>query len=324
MKNYVDWQISLSSKITRINERLLESITTSEPFLYEMAKYTIEAGGKRFRPLLTILVYGIVSEHTYDNILDLAAGYELIHTASLIHDDIIDNSPIRRNRPTLNKKYGMENAIVVGDFLFARAYELGSRYGPVVSRIMADGSSKLAEGQTLEFLNRGNPDIDEETYLKIISGKTAHFFEACARGASVAGDASPEIVEALSQFAFNLGMAFQITDDILDFISSENSVGKPVLHDMRESTITLPVIRAVKASGEARDIVADILKGNDTEIENLKQHLIRTGSLDYSFKVASNYIQLAVKYLQKAKRSPDMEALMDLAMLVIDRISSLK
>lgn len=324
MKSYFDWQVSLQARIGEINQRLLDSIQTEQRELYEMSKYTIEAGGKRFRPLLTILVYGIVTDEPYSKILDLAAGYELIHTASLIHDDIIDQATLRRGRKTLNSSYGMENAIVVGDYLFAKAYELGSRYGPVVSKIMADGSSRLAEGQTLEFVNRGNLKISEETYLKIIAGKTAHFFEACARGASVAAAGSSEIIELLSQFAFNLGMAFQITDDILDFVSSEETEGKPVLHDMRESTITLPVINAMKVSEEARKKAERIILDETSSIDELKELLVDTGSIEYSFNLANDYIQKAISSLQSTGRSPNLNTLMDLAMIVIDRISSIK
>lgn len=323
MKSYFDWQSSLQTKIGEINERLLDSIMTNQKELYDMAKYTIEAGGKRFRPLLTILVYGIVSDEPYSNILDLAAGYELIHTASLIHDDIIDRAELRRGRKTINSSYGMENAIVVGDYLFAKAYELGSRYGPEVSKIMADGSSRLAEGQTLEFVNRGNLNITEQTYLEIIAGKTAHFFEACAMGASVAALGTYDIVEHLSQFAFNLGMAFQVTDDVLDFISSEETEGKPVFHDIRESTITLPVIHAMSVSDEAASKIKKILMGGSDPRIELKELLVETGSIDYSFNVANEYIQNAVASLQKTGRSPNLNTLMDLAMIVIDRISSI-
>ncbi len=324
MKSYFDWQSSLQTKIGEINDRLLDSIHTEQKELFEMSRYTIEAGGKRFRPLLTILVYGIATDEPYSNILDLAAGYELIHTASLIHDDIIDRATLRRGRKTVNSGYGMENAIVVGDYLFAKAYELGSRYGPVVSKIMADGSSRLAEGQTLEFVNRGNLKLSEETYFKIIAGKTAHFFEACARGAAVAARGTENIVDDLSEFAFNLGMAFQVTDDILDFVSNEEAEGKPVLHDMREGTLTLPVIHSMQVSEEARNRVERIILDESSSLEELKKLLVETGSIEYSFNIANTYIQKAISSLQSTGRSPNLNTLMDLAMIVIDRISAIR
>ncbi|MCL4334610.1 MAG: polyprenyl synthetase family protein [Candidatus Thermoplasmatota archaeon] len=322
MKSFYDWQSNLQAKIYQINERLVQSIYTSQSDLYDMARYTIDSGGKRFRPLLTILVYSMISDKPYEDILDLAAGYELIHTASLIHDDIIDRSDMRRGRPTLNKRFGVENAIVVGDYLFAKAYELGSRYGPVVSKIMADGSSRLAEGQTLEFLNRGNLYLSENTYLEIIAGKTAHFFEACARGSSVAAGGSAEITDYVSLFAFNLGMAFQITDDILDFISTEDREGKPTFQDIRENVMTLPLIRSISKDGNSGKIL-DLLK-NGGSVSDLKEVLLKDGSIEYSFDTASRYIKNAISYLRKTEKSPNIDTLMDLAMIVIDRISSLK
>ncbi|MCL5782437.1 MAG: polyprenyl synthetase family protein, partial [Candidatus Thermoplasmatota archaeon] len=150
MRDFLEWQSGLHGKVDEVNQRLMEAVHTDQEDLYRMSLYTIEAGGKRFRPLLTILAYEISCDQPYNKILDLAAGYELIHTASLIHDDIIDNASVRRGRPTVNSVDGLANAIVVGDYLFAKAYELGSRYGATVSKIMADASSRLAEGQTLE------------------------------------------------------------------------------------------------------------------------------------------------------------------------------
>ncbi len=132
--DFLEWQKNLSTKIEKINARLLETVYCEQEELYSWARYTIEAGGKRFRPLLTILAYEIGCDRPYESILDLAAGYELIHTASLIHDDIIDNASFRRGLPTLNVKIGVNNAIVVADYLFAKAYELGSRYGPLCRR----------------------------------------------------------------------------------------------------------------------------------------------------------------------------------------------
>lgn len=322
MKSFYDWQSNLQAKILQINDRLVKSVYTTQADLYEMARYTIDSGGKRFRPLLTILVFSMISDKPYEDILDLAAGYELIHTASLIHDDIIDGAEIRRGRLTLNKRYGLQNAIVVGDYLFAKAYELGSRYGPAVSKIMADGSSRLAEGQTIEYMNRGNLYLSEKTYLDIIAGKTAHFFEACARGSSVAAGGSPEITDFVSLFAFNLGMAFQITDDILDFISTEDREGKPTFNDIKENIMTLPLIRSISLGGTESRVI-NILK-NGGPVSEMKEVLLKDGSIEYSFDVASKYIQTAISYLRKTEKSPNIDTLMDLAMIVIDRISSLK
>ncbi len=322
MKSFLEWESALHRKVEEVNERLYSIIRSSEPDLDRMSRYTIEAGGKRFRPLLTILAYQSSTDESYEKILDLAAGYELIHTASLIHDDIIDDSSMRRGRETLNYKDGINNAIVVGDYLFAKAYELGSRYGPKVSKIMADASSRLAEGQILEAMNLKNLNITEETYYKIIENKTAHFFEACALGATVAAGAEEDVVESLSKFAFNLGMAFQVTDDILDITGDDKYTGKPTFVDIKHDALTLPIIYALKNSREDdRNTILNMLN-NKEEIDKkrLKEIFLRSGSIDYSFSIAKKFIETAMGYLKNAKKSPDIDLLMELALIVIERI----
>ena len=325
MKNFSEWQYGLRDKINEVNSRLLESIKTDQTYLFDMAKYTIDAGGKRFRPLLTILSYEISCDESYEKILDLAAGYELIHTASLIHDDIIDKSKYRRSRETLYSRDGIDNAIVVGDYLFAKAYELGSRYGKEVSRVMADGSSHLAEGQIIEALNIGNLELDIETYNNIIKNKTAYFFSACAEGATIAAGGNRVVRNKLTDFAFNMGMAFQITDDILDIVGNEKEMGKPTMVDLNHDVITLPIIHALSHSNSSdRDILVNILTGKyhaEDYKEKFRDVLFKTGSLDYAFKIAKGYILKSVENLNGIGRSDDLGLLMDLALIVVDRIN---
>ncbi|OWP55928.1 MAG: octaprenyl-diphosphate synthase [Thermoplasmatales archaeon B_DKE] len=328
MKDFYEWQSGLSGKIEEVNDTLLKNIYTEQDELYEMSRYTIDAGGKRFRPLLTILSFEISSREPYQKILELSAGYELIHTASLIHDDIIDGSSLRRGRSTVNAKYGINNAIVVGDYLFAKAYELGSRYGPAVSKIMADAASLLAEGQILEAVNLANLSMDEYTYYEIIKKKTAMFFSACALGATHVAGADPVTQKNLTDFAYNLGMAFQITDDIIDVVGNEQKMGKPSFVDLEHNAITIPVIVALKQSSESdksklRQILTEgTAKEEDKDL--MKDILVRSGSIDYSFSVAKRYTENALKSLQMTDRSADLDLLVDLATIVIDRISQLE
>ena len=325
MKIFYEWQSGLVNKINDINERLLKTIETEQKYLYSMSRYTIEAGGKRFRPLLTVLSYEISTDKPYENIIDLAAGYELIHTASLIHDDIIDNSSYRRGRKTLSEKEGINNAIVVGDYLFAKAYELGSRYGKEVSKIMADASSRLAEGQILEAENIGNLKMDIHTYTEIIKNKTAHFFAACSEGATIAANADVQVSHNLREFSFNMGMAFQITDDILDIVGNEKAMGKPTMVDLNHDIVTLPIIYALKNANERdRNKIINILTGKSREPDFkdvFKEILFETGALDYSFKIAKEYIMKSVTNLNNIGKSDNVNLLMDLALIVIDRIN---
>ncbi|HKJ96952.1 MAG TPA: polyprenyl synthetase family protein [Thermoplasmataceae archaeon] len=322
MKSFFEWEMGLHGKVEEVNETLLRNIYTAQDELYRMSKYVIEAGGKRFRPLLTILAYEISTSEPYSNILDLAAGYELIHTASLIHDDIIDNATVRRGLPTLNHVDGESNAIVVGDYLFAKAYELGSRYGPTVSKIMADASSNLAEGQILEATNLGNLDLQEDIYLEIISNKTAKFFGACAEGATTAAKAPYEVRINLTNFAYNLGMAFQVTDDIMDIVGDQEKMGKPVLADIGHEAITLPAIYALKhGDRDAKETLRAALTGDNTiSGDKIKTVFMETGSIDYSFRKAKSFTEKALESLGKTKKSADLDLLMELALIVIDRI----
>jgi geranylgeranyl pyrophosphate synthase len=327
MKDFFEWQSGLSSKIEEVNQTLLKNIYTDQDELYEMSRYSVDAGGKRFRPLLTILSFEISSREPYQKILDLSAGYELIHTASLIHDDIIDGSSVRRGRPSVNAKYGINNAIVVGDYLFAKAYELGSRYGPAVSKIMADAASLLAEGQILEAVNLGNLSMNEDTYYDIIKKKTAMFFSACALGATYVAGSDLITRKNLTDFAYNLGMAFQITDDIIDVVGNEKKMGKPIFVDLDHNAVTIPMIIALRSSdrndaARLREILSS--GSSDEQSKNdLKDILVRSGSIDYSFSVAKKYTESALRSLQMTDRSADLDLLVDLATIVINRIDEL-
>ncbi|MCL4332244.1 MAG: polyprenyl synthetase family protein [Candidatus Thermoplasmatota archaeon] len=325
MNSLQEWEKSLHGKIDSINRSLLEAVDCEEENLREMARYTIEAGGKRLRPILTILSHSIVSEEPYEKIMDLAIGTELVHTASLIHDDIIDAATTRRGLITLSEKYGVFNAIVVGDYLFTRAYELGSRYGPEVSKILAHGAIKLAEGQTLEFVNLGNLNMPEEVYLKIISNKTASFFSVCSEGAAIAAGSNYEVRKSLSDFAFNMGMAFQITDDILDIMGEEKSIGKTVFADIKHNAITLPIIYTLRSDERYAERLKKILKegfvGNSKE--DLRNLFVESGSIDQSFRKAKRYVMDSIDALHRTGKSPNLDTLMDLSMVVIQRLDDL-
>ncbi len=325
MRSLYEWELSLKEKVDGINRSLLEAVRCEEENLSSMARYTIEAGGKRLRPILTILSYSMVSDESYENIMDLAIGVELVHTASLIHDDIIDMATTRRGLTTLSEKYGIYNAIVVGDYLFTRAYELASRYGPEVARIMAHGAVKLAEGQTLEYVNLGNLNLSEELYLKIISDKTASFFAACADGAAVVAASNMKVRKSLSDFAYNMGMAFQITDDILDIMGDEKNIGKTVFADLKHNAITLPIIYTLNSGGENARKLEDILKNglNENSRSDLRRIFVDSGSIDMSFRKAKKYVMDSIEALQRTGKSPNLETLMDLSMIVIQRIEDI-
>ena len=325
MKDIREWELSLADKIFIINNRLIEVVSSVESHLDSMAKYTIEAGGKRVRPILTLLSYSVAGNGGYEDAIDLAVSNELVHTASLIHDDVMDKSDLRRGRETLFHKYGIYNAIVVGDYLFTKGFELASQYGQEVAKVLAWGASKLAEGQVREYFNMGNLEMSEDTYIRIISDKTANFFAACAKAAAMAGGASKEIQQDMHNFAYQMGLAFQITDDILDIVGDQSETGKPIFNDLKQSTITLPIIYALARDGERGGEFRKILTSNipaEERNKRIKEALANTGALDYSFERAKYHSEKSIEYLGKTGKSPSLDTLMDLSLLVIDRVSS--
>lgn len=316
--------MDVSGKLDIINKRIEEVLQTDYPKLTEMSLYTLKSGGKRLRPLIVLLVYELITDDDIEKVLDLAVAYEIMHSASLIHDDIIDEAEERRGSPALHVKYNIPDAIVTGDFLFSVAYRLGATYGTEVSEIVAKAARKLAEGQIMESRNLGNLKITENEYFQIISNKTAYFFGAGAKSAAYVATNDEEMQENMFKFAYNVGMAFQITDDVLDIVGKEENIGKKPFTDFKHSALTLPMIYAIK-KGKDDEVnnLKHVIKGERTDadsIERAKQFLVNCGAVDYSIGLAKNYIEEAIKAMKSAKRTPDLETLLQIAYSVVSRI----
>ena len=324
MSEVLKISVDLSGKLDLINKRLAEVLKTDNERLNEMSSYTISSGGKRLRPLIILLVYELNTTRPVENVLDLSVAYEIMHSASLIHDDIIDESEERRGVPSLHKKYGLADAIVTGDYLFSVAYRIGASYGTDVSIVVAKAAQKLAEGQIEESMNLGNFDITEDTYFNIITNKTAYFFGAGAKTAAMVAGSSQKDQDNMFTFAFNVGMAFQIADDILDIVGKEENTGKPPFTDIKHSALTLPMIYALNHGDEAgKKHLKSVLKGKNVDQESIKkakQFLIDSGSVDYSLEKAKDFIDKAIESEKTAKISPNLQTLFEIAYSVISRI----
>lgn len=243
----------LAGDLVSVNALILEKMQSDVPMIPQLAGYLIAAGGKRIRPLMTLACAGLFSYQGARHHA-LAACVEFIHTATLLHDDVVDDSDQRRGRASANAVFGNEAAVLVGDFLFSRAFELMVADGSLdVLRILSKASATIAEGEVLQLSNNGNLDIREEAYLKIITAKTAVLFAAaCEVGGVVAGRSQAEC-RALYDYGLNLGIAFQMADDILDYGVSGQGLGKTVGDDFREGKMTLPVVMALaQATAEER------------------------------------------------------------------------
>ncbi len=324
MGEVLNIKMDVSGKLEMINKRIEEVLQTDNQELTDMSLYTLRSGGKRLRPLIVMLVYELNEDEDIERVLDLAVAYEIMHSASLIHDDIIDEADERRGSPSLHIKYNIPDAIVTGDFLFSVAYRLGATYGKEVSSIVATAARKLAEGQIMESRNLKNLKISEETYFNIISNKTAYFFGAGAKSAAVVARASKEMQENMFKFAYNVGMAFQITDDVLDIVGKEENLGKKPFTDFKHSALTLPMIQALKSpDGENVKNLIHVIKGERTDFESItqaKQFLVNSGAVDYSIGIAKNYIEEAIRAMKSANKTPDLETLLQIAYSVVSRI----
>lgn len=288
------------SDLPRIERELLRRIRSSDPYLEKMARYTLQAGGKRLRPALALLAYRAVGGDDVESLLPLAAAYELVHSATLIHDDINDGAPVRRGRPTLASVFGPASAIVVGDYLFVKGYEVCGRYGEEVIRITASACTALAEGQILELRNIRNLRMGERTYRRIIAQKTAAPLAAGARAGALLGGGTPRQVEGFTAYGHHLGMAFQVTDDLLDVVGDPESLGKPVGQDLARGVMTLPILYGLR-HGRARDQAA-IRKAlaappSPEVLQEGLEAVRRSGGVEYSRMVARRHARAALEAL---------------------------
>ncbi|MFQ5816004.1 MAG: polyprenyl synthetase family protein, partial [Candidatus Hydrothermarchaeaceae archaeon] len=242
-----------------VEDELIKSIPSDQPnVLYNASKHLIKTGGKRIRPAIVLLSYRAVNgDRDIELALPIAVAVELIHTATLIHDDIIDKSSMRRRAQTVNARWGNDAALIAGDLLFSKAFGMiGSHEERRLSEIMSSACMRLAEGEVLEILHTGDVEMTEEVYLEIIERKTASLFEACAKCGAILGGADDDEVETLSRYGYHLGIGFQIVDDILDFIAGEFKLGKPMGLDITLGKPTLVILHALKvASDGERDVL---------------------------------------------------------------------
>ncbi len=242
--------------LVSVNTIILDKLDSSVPLVQEVAKYLILSGGKRLRPLLTVSSYHMINNGKYlkensINHIGLAAAVEFIHAATLLHDDVIDESKQRRGKPTANEKWKNKTSVLVGDFIFSRAFQLMTKYGNSNTlKILADTSVIISEGEVLELANDKNLEINEDLYFDVINGKTASLFSAASQVGAISANASITEVNALKSFGTNFGMTFQLVDDAIDYSSNKKILGKNTGDDFKEGKITLPIILAYGRSSE--------------------------------------------------------------------------
>jgi len=286
--------------------------------------HVIDAGGKRIRPTVTILAYRSLGGSDVSKIVDIAAGFELIHSATLIHDDINDGGSTRRGRETVFKKYGLHDAIVTGDFLFSQAFRIGGVFDRTVVQTTADACAALAEGEILQNRYRHRQDLNVDTYLEVAERKTAEPIKAGAMvGAYLAGG-SPEAIQSLGAYGQDLGIAFQIVDDILDFTGDEKKTGKMVGNDLKEGNLTLPSLLAIKNSEDARKAILDVIACEDPSADDVRkcaQLVIKSGAIQKAKGMGEFYGIEALGHLGCLSNTRYSQGLPDLVKKVLGRDS---
>ena len=293
-----------------VQERM---ISTDAPAM-SLAREILLGGGKRFRPIIGLLAYEVAGGEDEPKIMDLAIGVELIHTATLIHDDIYDQSKTRRGKPTLHTTHGLSHGIIAGDYLFALGYSLGSRFDDEVMSRIAETCVNIATGELLQFNHIGDLTTTPEDYYSIIDGKTAGpFANGCACAAIVAG-ASDDIRDELEKFGWEIGRAFQLVDDLLD-LTGDPSMGKPRGTDVLEGKMTLPLIHGLTMlHGVEREQLADVLQNfSDDRWGELTNLLEIAGSFDYARQLIHNHIDRALSSLEVLPMNKARELLIELA-----------
>lgn len=284
---------NIQRDLDEVEERLRQFSYSPNKLISEVNSYLFQKSGKRIRPALLVLCSKLFGYKGKEHIF-LSALVETIHTASLIHDDIIDDSKTRRGRESIHARWGPNITVLLGDYLYIKTIGLSlqSKHSEIV-QILTDVSAKMIEGELKEYYWSGNPDLEEKDYLDIINKKTASLFSACCQMGGILGNASKKEEDSLIKYGENLGMCFQIIDDLLDFTGDEKILGKPVLSDLSEGRITLPLIYTLNNDGKVnRKRIAEIMKQKNLKKETLEEILEivnSNGALDYTYQKAKEY-----------------------------------
>lgn len=315
----------LEPDMRAVNALILQHMQSDVPLIPQLATYLIAAGGKRIRPLLTL-----ASAALYDGdrvrAHRLAACVEFIHTATLLHDDVVDDSEERRGKPSANTVFGNEASVLVGDFLFSRAFQLMVADGNIdVLRILSDAAATIAEGEVLQLSTQGNLETTMDAYLNVITGKTAALFAAACEVGPVIAGVGKDAAAAMRAYGMNLGMAFQIADDVLDYCADQKLLGKTVGDDFREGKMSAPVLLALQGAdkGERAFWIRTLQDKNQTaeDFAHALSLLHRHNSIEAGLKMAGRYADTARKALAKAPDTALRPPLDALCQYVVTRVS---
>ena len=322
--SYFQLKDSNEQKLTLVEERIENKLDSNVELVKEMTDYHINTGGKRLRALLTLISSKLCGYTSGSRDVNLAACVELIHSATLMHDDVIDNGLIRRNKKTLNNIWGNQSSVLIGDYLLSRCFEMMVEDGNLeVLKLLSSTSSKIAQGEVLQLQHKSEVDMLEETYLKIITAKTAELFAAATKVGAIVSNADNKKKEALEFYGRNLGLTFQIADDTLDYNSELKLFGKKIGKDFFESKITLPIILLFqKISENEKEKIKNIFSQEDKtngDFEYVLSLIKKYNIISDCYKKAEHYINLAANSLSAFEESEDKKIMKNLTSFSLER-----
>jgi octaprenyl-diphosphate synthase len=311
----------ISDDMRAVDALILRRLESDVVLINQIGHYIVRSGGKRLRPMVVLLA---ARACCYSGVrhVDLAAVIEFIHTATLLHDDVVDASELRRNQETANALWGNEASVLVGDFLYSRAFEMMVDLGVMrVMEVLSHATNRIAEGEVLQLLNCNDPDTSEAKYLEVIERKTATLFEAGTRLGAVLAEATPREEQVMAEYGLHLGIAFQLVDDALDYSSNNPTLGKNVGDDLAEGKPTLPLIRAMAVGTEQQQalIRQAIEKGGRQHLDAILAAIEATGAIDYTLQFARQEAQRAKDSLQLFPDTAHTGALRGLADIAVNR-----
>ena len=312
----------VSEEWSLLDQEIEKQLSSDIQLINNISQYIVNSGGKRIRPLIVLLSAKACGASDLDRIVKAAAMIEFIHTATLLHDDVVDNSDSRRGIKTAHQSFGNESTILVGDFLYSRAFQIMVQINHMgIMEVMSDATNIIAEGEVLQLINSGNPKITKEQYLEVIYRKTGKLFEAAMVVGGLLSNQSQKVLNTLQLFGKELGMAYQIVDDVLDYSSSFEIMGKDVGDDLAEGKVTLPMIYTLeRAMPDMQEMIGQaILKKDSQNADKIIGCIQSTGSIASSVNTAKEKTEFALHSIQSLDNSKYKTALTNLAEIILHR-----
>jgi octaprenyl-diphosphate synthase len=313
----------IADDMQEVDRVITQRLDSAVPLVGQVSRYIISAGGKRLRPALLLLACGALDYRGAQR-FNLAAVVEFIHTATLLHDDVVDDSVLRRGNATANETFGNPASVLVGDFLYSRAFQMMVDAQDMrIMQVLANATNVIAEGEVMQLMNMHNAGLDEAGYLQVIRSKTAKLFEASARVGAILSRADNAMEEACAQYGQALGTAFQVIDDVLDYTGDAAVMGKSLGDDLREGKATLPLIAAMqRGSASQRALIRSAIEnGTMTQLDDVIAVVQQTGALEVSRQAATREAQRAIVAAQQLPKGPHADCLIQLASQLLDRQS---